>query len=48
MTETTGERYRRIKHAQGLQYLADGNEDEARKCFEAVWADAKKAAKCQP
>ena len=46
MTEPTqGQRYRRIKHAQGLQFMAEGKTEEARKCFDAVWSDAKKEAK---
>lgn len=43
MTEPTqAERYRRIKHAQGLQLTSEGNHDEARRCFQSVWDSAKR------
>jgi len=47
MTPYQGETYRRIKHALGLKHMHEGDNTEARRCFEAVLKDAKKEARAK-
>lgn len=41
MSNYTRELRRRVKHAQGMQYMAEGKHKEAQRCFREVIADAK-------